>query len=349
MSNGTGRSSHDDQTPPDWLAPKEGPDPIKGSSSASHAITPAQAWEGFLAWARRLTIDSWIIGAAVFTGMILCYGEPVRLMVDMWDDYSDYYHCAIVPFVVIWLCWRRLGALVAIERKPSSLGLIPLGIGLVLRWFGGEWIPTLGMGSLLFVLLGLIWCYWGTRFARAMLLPIAFLAFMIPVPFPLLAVVGVPLQAKTTVTVYWLGKLIGLPIIQNGFTLSVYDFEARVVQECSGLHSLFALLMIGTLMTTDANMAFWKKAIIVILILPIVFVANVSRIFLTVLTAVIFGSGAAEGMFHWLSGMILFGIAIIMFLYVRYWFVGGRRRSATDLPASTPLPPIEWKLAPPRW
>jgi exosortase len=337
MSNNVGR------------APNEEPGSDKESPSASHAMTPAQAWEGLLAWARRLTIDSWIIGAAVFTGMLLCYGKPVRLMVALWNDYSDYYHCGIVPLIVIWLIWRRLGALMAIERKPSSLGLIPLGIGLLLRCFGGEWIPTLSMGSLLFVLLGLIWCYWGTRFARAVLLPVVFLVFMIPVPLPILATAGVPLQAKTTTTVYWLGKLMGLPIIQEGFTLSVYDFEARVVQECSGLHSLFALLMIGTLMTTDTNMAFWKKPVIVILILPIVFVANVSRIFLTVITAVLFGSGAAEGMFHWLSGIILFGMAIIIFLYVRYWFAGGRRESAADLPTSTPLPPIEWKLAPPRW
>lgn len=325
--------------------------------------------EALQAWARGLKPESWVLGAAIVAGLYLCFGSQLHGMIGNWKGYTDYHHCAMVPFIALWICWRRYDRLAAIAREPSMGGLIPLGIGLALRWVGeAVSIPSLSLGAFLPTLWGLIWCYWGRRMALALFFPVAFLIFMVPVPFPILAAAGFPMQTYAAIGVGGIGKLLGLPIVRHGTTLSVYDFNAAVVQECSGLHSLFALSMIGTLLAAEMRVPLWKKCLMVALILPIVFGANVLRILLTIFIAIAFGAAVAEGVFHWGSGIMLFGVSVLTFLYLRQWLAYGtlrrRRRypprarptrttvapepAKPAAPAESP-PPVEWDLGDPRW
>jgi exosortase/archaeosortase family protein len=105
--------------------------------------------------------------------------------------------------------------------------------------------------------------------------------------------------------------------------------------------------MIGTLVAAEIRMDLWKKCLMVLLILPIVLVANTFRILVTILTATLFGDAAAEGLFHWASGIMLFGISLALLFSVRNLLATGRAPRAA--PSTTPesvkdkaIPPADW-------
>jgi len=318
----------------------------------TRTITPSQALNALKGWLPTVAPLSWGVGLVVTAGLIACFREPIARMVEDWRGYVDYHHCAFVPLISAWYCWRRLHNLATVERTPSAWGLVPLGMGLAMRWVGQIIdVQAMNYAALILVVFGLAWSYLGTQMIRELRFPIGFLIFMIPIPFPILAGAGFPLQTASTKGVYWICKFLGLPIIRDGFSLMVHDFRAVVVEKCSGMHSLFALSMIGTLVAAEIRMDLWKKCLMVLLILPIVLVANTFRILLTILTATLFGDAVAEGLFHWASGIILFGVSLVLLFSVRNLLTTGR--VPRDAPAATPqsvedpaIPPADWPPPP---
>src|SRR5947207_7797868 len=121
---------------------------------------------------------------AVFLGILgLLYAPIVPVWLeDLWDD-PNYTHSFFVPLISGFIMWRRRGALAAAASDGTWRGLPVLLAGIVALIVGDIAAETFLMRtSLIVILAGLVLLQLGPAALRVLVFPLAFLAFMVPVP-----------------------------------------------------------------------------------------------------------------------------------------------------------------------
>jgi exosortase len=106
-------------------------------------------------------------------------------------------------------------------------GLALTTLGLVTLWLGG-FVTCFGFSGL-----------------RAVLVPLGFLVFAIPVPDVLLAPVITALQSASADVTEVLCILVSQPVVREGFTFTLPGLTIEVARECSSIRSSMALLITG--------------------------------------------------------------------------------------------------------
>ena len=126
-------------------------------------------------------------------------------------------------------------------------------------------------------------------------------------------------------TTSWLLNHVGIATVQDGTRLLSAAaqgraqgqwFDLNIDGPCSGLRSLFALMMVGSLFGYFRQRSFWRRALIFGLSVPLALAANMVRILVLILTALVFGQSFAIGTgdeytsnFHFLAGIAVFVVA----------------------------------------
>ena len=245
----------------------------------------------------------------------------------IWQNNPEWEHCWLVPLAVIGLVVYRRKSLAELPVEGSLLGLFALIGSLFVYWVGYladnvyiGYTSLLGfVGSVVLLLLG-----W--RWLMALSFPIAFLAFMFPLPF-MDNMLAFPLRIfMSTVSVGFL-NLVGLPCLQQGTAIvSAPDFAAGlaagqrfavdVADPCSGIRSLFALMMVSALYGYIAMDRPWQKWVVFLSSVPLAVAGNFARIIMLTLGTIALGPEVAIGSieepttFHMASGFLVFAVAL---------------------------------------
>ena len=99
--------------------------------------------------------------------------------------------------------------------------------------------------------------------------------------------------------------------------LSVGPYQLLVADACSGLHSLISMSAMGLLYVyLMGHRSLARNAILVALLLPIAFAANVVRVMVLVLVTFHFGDEAGQGFIHDFSGVFLFVGGLLLLIAV---------------------------------
>jgi len=225
----------------------------------------------------------------------------IGLVGDWWVD-SNYSHGFLVPLVSAYLVWKKKDKLKSLERKRSYLGFLILLLGLgvyIVGTAGAEYFSA--RFSLVITLFGLVFYLNGKEWAKELLFPIAFLAFMVPIPYVIYYSIAFPMQILSS-------KL-------TQYVLPNYSLE--VAEACSGLRSLVSLLALGAFFayitfpkepnTGKSNL---KRGILFLSVFPIAIAANIFRILITAIGAYVISPKLAEDFLHKLSGLIVFLISV---------------------------------------
>src|SRR6185312_3056100 len=180
--------------------------------------------------------------------------------------------------------------------------------------------------SLLVMFAGLIVALWGWQWLRALAFPLAFLGFMIPWPTLIYNLATVPLKAIATRTGVSMVAWTRLPILREGNLIILPGAVLDVVAACSGIRSLLALLALATGYGYLLEPVAWRRVVLVAAMPPLAVVSNAIRIALTILLTFRFGPGASEGVWHMLTGMQVFIVAVLGLVLLqrglpgwRYW------------------------------
>jgi exosortase/archaeosortase family protein len=104
-------------------------------------------------------------------------------------------------------------------------------------------------------------------------------------------------------------------------------FSVGIAAPCSGMRSLFALLVVGAMFSYFRQRTLWRRLALFSTILPIAIVANMVRILVLIFAAMIFGQKWAIGdvekevsAFHELTGIVVFLVAL-MLLQAASWLL----------------------------
>ena len=230
-----------------------------------------------------------------------------KLVHDWWDD-PNFSHGFLVPFFSAWLIWERRAELRAFASKGTLLPgifLVLIGVAmLVVGKAGGEYFTM--RSSLVFVTGGLFWIVFGGEGFRLCLFPLAFLFFMVPIPYILYDAIAFPLKMIAS----WFGEhsltLIGVPVFREGNIIVLPNLQLEVADACSGIRSLMSLMALATAAAYFMSLGVARGGVLFLSAIPISIVTNSFRIFVTGVLSYKFGQKAAEGFFHEFSGWVVF-------------------------------------------
>ncbi len=329
---------------------------ISEKSGHSPAIPSGAALAGFIA-----------LGVSVVT-LVLLYGfnpyasgygaAPVSVFhfaTVLWKG-EDWQHCYLVPLAVAAMVYFKRKDLRAAELAPAWSGLWATIFGLAIYWLGFRADNIyLGYASLQILTGGLLLWLCGWRWFQHLAFAWLFLVFLYPVPF-LDNVVAFPLRMVMSQASVNVLNFIGIDAIKTGTAiLSAPDtlaglkagarFSVDVADPCSGIRSLFALMMVSALYGYFTQPGVWRKLVMFLCSMPLAVLGNLARILMLTVGTIAVGSEVAIGsddnpsQFHMMSGFLVFGVAIAGLLGIGHLLnmdwraVSARFQSAVKDPA----------------
>lgn len=261
----------------------------------------------------RLQVVGVVVILAVLLGAV--YWKILRALAIQWWDDANYSHGFLVPLFSLYLVWQQRAALRTLPRSGSLLGVpvILAGIGaLILGDLGAE--NFLMRSSLIVIIAGLILFHLGTHVFRAVLFPLAFLFFMVPLPGVIFYAVAFPLQRLAAEQAAWTLDALGVPVLLDGNIIHLAQLSLGVTEACSGIRSLISLFA-GTVAWAYLLLPTgWAMVIFVAATVPITILANAARVVLTGLIGQQFGVQYAIGFFHEFTGWAIYIFAFVCLL-----------------------------------
>jgi exosortase len=243
-------------------------------------------------------------------------------------------HGPIVLATSAWLLWRE-HKLIKAEAKPGSLILaLPLLVlSLAIYVFGRAYdFDTLEAGGLYAAGLSIAYAAMGARLMARLWFPLCYLAFAVPPPRLWMDIATAPLKQFVSFASTGVLHGVGLPVAREGVTIFVAQYQLLVEDACSGMNSLIGLSAVSLLyvyLRRQSSVGY--TALLIAFVLPIAVLVNVLRIMTLVLLTYFFGDGVAQGFLHMTTGMVLFGLALVLVFALDAalaWILARRRRPA---------------------
>ncbi len=274
--------------------------PIAGDGSGPMSFV---AWPGPAGW------------LAILSGVACLWADWPTLgeMAGRWSRDPRYSHGPLVPVFSLYLLWVRRG--LRPERAGSGwIGLIPLAVAGVLRFLGAyAYVSWLEAMAFLVAVAGLVMLWGGWTTLRWAWPALAFLVFMVPLPYRVETALGSPLQRLATEASAYALQVFGLPAFGSGNTILLGDFRIGVVDACNGLGMSFTFLALSVAVAIMVPRPPMDRMLLIAMAIPIALVLNVARIVATGLLHEFVGPRVADAVYHDLAGwiMLLIGLAIL--------------------------------------
>jgi exosortase len=254
-----------------------------------------------------------------------------------WNPQSNQEHSKLVPFISLALVIYHRKQIRAASKRGSNQGLVFVLVGIALFLLSARCLqPRFALAALPFLIYGSVLYLWGKQVARIVLFPCAFLIFMIPVAA--IEQGTFRLQFIITSAVGFLSNLVGIKIDALGTTLTAADnsFNFAIAEGCSGIRSLFAMVMLTAIYVHLTQREIWKKIVILAFSLAFAIVGNIGRIFTVILVAKFIDPKLASGIYHDYSGYVFFPIALLaMLLFSKLINFKWSRQSGSELRVSS--------------
>jgi len=274
-----------------------------------------------------------LLAAAVILIAVLPYAAgygPIKRsilshLLMYWKD-PTWQHGALALPIAIYLIWRRRTEIAAIPIKPTHLGMPVIVIALFFYYAGYRANNFyLGFIGLMTLIAGASLWLVGTRRTWESAFPWLMLGFTWPLAFleSSLAFEMRFLMIRLTSGVL---NFLDVPVIQEGTTLLSGPthgreagalFSLNVEGPCSGMRSLFALMMVGALFSYHRQKGFWQRCVLFLMTFPLAILANMARILVLLGASTLFGQSFAIGdadkevsTFHFLTGIVVFLVAL---------------------------------------
>lgn len=263
--------------------------------------------------------------------MVFLYGRVIGELVSDWYKNGDDAHGFFVLPISAYLVWRKRDTLAALAAAPrlanlwlvmGSLALLFLGI------LGAEWFLT--RVSLVAATAGLVVYFRGWRTVRVLAFPLSFSLLMIPLPGIIYYQLVFPLQLLASrLAIFGLERLHLFPVLREGNLLFLPHYTLEVVEACSGVRSLMALLALALGYGYLAQSSKLIRGVLVLLVIPLAIFSNALRVMLQAVILRYRGFDIAVGPWHQTAGLLTFMSAAALLLVADKVLSRVHRRTAT--------------------
>lgn len=297
---------------------------------SAHATTSASPGTSASAtrpqW-RRVAL--WLVGVE----LLLLFAPTLVWLWGRWTlSVWHHAHGLLIPPVVAYFIREELQGVKHLPASSSAWGFAILVPALALHALdAGMHTELLSAVALVMAMPGLSLLFLGVARTRAILFPLFFLAFALPIPLALTEAVHLQLRYLATAGTSAIVPFLGIPLFVEGTTLHMATGTLQVADACSGFSTLYAAVAVAFL-TAYSTRSPMRRVLVLLSAAPLAIVANIVRVVALVVMVVWQGPGILETFVHPLSGMMTFAMS----LPVIFWLGGDTRRDGPPVQEAHP-------------
>ncbi|MGF1606910.1 MAG: exosortase A [Rhodothalassiaceae bacterium] len=282
---------------------------------------------------------SLILFAGLAAAIGLLFWPTLESMIAIWSVSATYGHGFLIPPIAGYLVWTQRHALARTAPEPSAAGLVWL-TGSVGVWLIGHVAQANVIQHFAFVGLiqGAALTAFGWPWVRLLLFPLGYLLLM--VPFGDFAIR--PLQWLTAEYTTALLRMSGVPVLLEGWVMTIPGGAFLVAEACAGVRFLIACVALGVLIAGLMFESWAKRLIFVALSILVPIGANVIRAYGIVMIAVHSDFQHAVGVDHLIYGFIFLSFVMMLLIGLAF-LMRSPARSTPDV-----AQPLSWSGGPVR-
>jgi len=271
--------------------------------------------------------------------ILIVYWRDLSILVNEAFNNEAVSHNILVPFLISYIVYKKrytLKATFEFEslRQPSRNTYLTEIAGLsfcltafLIYWYGSATFYPLEyhLLSLPVFLIGILLILFNVKTVIALIVPILFLLFLVPLPSEITYSAGALLGNFNTQASYTLLNTLSLPVaLQSTYgpptitvnTPSGTPMLFSIDLACSGLYSLIAFIMFAAFLVYITQGSFLKKAAVFLIGFILLQILNVIRISTIVSVGYWFGQEIAMTLFHVAAGWVLLFGGILLLLLI---------------------------------
>lgn len=262
-----------------------------------------------------VSVSATVIVAVMALVLVVAHAGTILDLVERWSSRPEYSHGFLIPIISGWLLWNRREAISRSLGRPSWNGVALVAASCVFL-VGGELTDTtaLNHAALLMAIVGLVLSLGGWSLLRVTFVPIAFLSFMIPLPYLVSSTITLRLQLISSELGVAIIRACSVPVYLEGNIIDLGAYKLGIVEACSGLRYLIPFLGLGFIGVYVFRGPLWQKILIFLAVFPITIIMNSARIAMIGVVSQFVGISYAEGILHYFEGWLVF-VACIAILY----------------------------------
>jgi exosortase len=279
--------------------------------------------------------NRWLIFGAWVSLSLLLFARPVYGLFQLANQDETASHILLIPVITAWLLYterKPLKTQGGYSIWPTALFLAPSLLIAIFSLNCEACAPKTRLSGytlslVLLVIAGYVLAL-GSAAAKSSWFALAFLLLAIPIPDLFLGKIIYWLQAGSAAIAELLFNLSGAPVLRQGFVFRLPKMSIEVAQECSGIRSSLALLILALLVAHFSFRPFWKKLAFLAAGLCMMLVKNGIRIATLTLLANYVNPAFLTGKLHRQGGIVFFLIGLALLLPV-YWALRKGEQSAS--------------------
>ncbi|MFN2359072.1 MAG: exosortase/archaeosortase family protein [Desulfotignum sp.] len=241
------------------------------------------------------------------------YHKAIAELITDWSVNPNFSHGFLIPAVALYMVWYKKNELARVPVESAKTGILVIIFGMLVHFIGNVGSELFLMRfSMIITLAGIIIYYAGYKMFWKLIVPVAYLIMMIPIPAILWNKIAFPLQLFSAQISAAAISMLSIPVFREGNILHLANTSLEVVDACSGIRSLTSLLALTGIFAFLAPVSIVKKWVLFFSAIPIAVAVNVIRLTITGAMAAWIGPETAHGFLHDMSGLIIFGAALIL-------------------------------------
>ncbi|EAQ98940.2 exosortase A [Congregibacter litoralis] len=253
--------------------------------------------------------------------------STTQSMINIWLVNETFTHGFLILPIALWLIWEqrhRIASIAVHKDLRATLVVLPI-LGL---WVLATLIDVAVVRQLAMVALipASVWLILGAPIALALLFPLLYLFFAVPLGQSLIP----PMMELTADMTVYLVQHSGVPIYRDGLSFELPSGSWAVVEECSGVRYLIASAALGTIYAYISYRSFSKRALFILASLIVPIVANGFRAYGIVMIGHLSGMKYAVGADHLLYGWVFFGIVIFALFWIGGFWADHIKKDETE-------------------
>ena len=250
--------------------------------------------------------------------LTLLFYSDFTVLIRWWQQ-PEGSHAWIIPFISLFILWRRRFHFFAAATAGSLSGTVVAIFGVALFVFDSAGnLYQAQIPALILTAIGIIASSFGWSAARYAIAPLIFCLFASPPPDTFYVHLSLQLQLFSSAIGTNILHQLGVTAFLDGNIIDLGVYQLHVAEACSGLRYLFPLLALTFLLVWAYPSSLIVKVFFFFIAIPITIFTNSLRIALTGVLVHYFSIGPVEGFMHLLEGWLIFLFALGLLVFFMY-------------------------------